>query len=437
MQQRPPVRVRAAFFLASTCFTTPLALHRSRFQSARPPDTTWASVVNASVAWWKRNHVKASDSGEHAAFPQAVAGPGAVDGPLPLGVSPLGDSPWSCNYLPRAKWLRECTDEQLEKYREIVDELRDTTLMDVGIFLSHDLRPCKNSAVYPALNHTGVVDVVVDAQYSDQPACCQVKDIPSGDAAQAFKEGESNASLSGDITSHSTSGIRYGSYGSIVYSFLEPTSKACTRADKCPVVVEVPGASTVPWLLLQAWCTGCLQDLGTIVVSVDNVEDPSLAFVKDQFIPAVIDFLETRSYVDIDRVYLTSTSKGNEIGMLAVLLRPQLFTFALFAGKSFISRDIERAAKMADAPAGGMRLRKVSFHIGAYDGVHDEDQDYWARMDVFVTRLALPIEMELRYYPGGTHAMWYAGWNAYRDLLWTGRRSIGDYASRLTLTCAP
>lgn len=321
---------------------------------------------------------------------------------------------------------------------EIVDESEVTALAGDAIYAAVDVAegvaPCRKMAAPANKNR---LNVVFDTQFSNRPTCCQLKNLASGDTARVFKKREKRASERRNISSYTTDGIRFGEYSGVVYSMLEPTSVPCSETHQCPVVVEIPGAATVPWLLLQAWCTGCALDLGTIVVSVDYVEDPSRHFAESVFVPLVNQFLDSRTDVDRGRVYLSSTSKGNEIGLMAALLHPELFAFCLFSGKFFISEHIVQAAQEAKAPATGVRLKKVSFQVGSKDKVHDDDQDFWSKLQEVVKPLDLPTELELRYYSGGTHVMWYAGWNVYRDLLWTGTAYVSSYLRSLSMTCTP
>lgn len=445
------MRLRAVFVLASACFTVGRAIHRAPLKDSPSAQVSlhpsWADVVSSSLAWWKSNRRSGVDMNSSDSFNHAKTISDLLDEPPDLGISPLGDSPWNCDAALPYQGVRECTSGLLEKFRsaslapEIVDGSEVTGVMDLGMYVAKDvgegLAPCRVEIKPPAwAAQANRIDIVFDAQYSNQPRCCPLKDLPSGDAAGAFKDGESTANNSDDIDTYTMDGIRFGRGSTgIVYSLIEPASVTCSEHSTCPVVVELPGAATVPWLLLQAWCTGCSRDLGTIVVSMDNVEDPSWSFVEDHFIPTVQEFLNSRRDVNHDRVYLVSTSKGNEVGLLAALLHPEVFNFGLFAGKFLITEDIKKAAKLA-TKAEDSRLRMISFHVGSDDKIKDDMQDFWSKLQNVVKPVALPMQMELRYYPGGSHAMWYAAWNAYHGLLWTGAEGLDHYLRKLVMTCS-
>lgn len=345
--------------------------------------------------------------------------------------------------------MRGCTNAQLETYKtlsddaEIVDDSELTELEDIGIYIANSekngLSPCRTSFKRPEPEYTNRFQVVYDPQYSNQPRCCALKNMADGDSARQFKDHESkvrNNQNASDMSEYSFEGITFGRYSSLVYSVLEPTAIKCVESRPCPLVVEVPGAAAVPWLLLQAWCSGCMDDLHTLVLSMDYVDKTSSAYVTGEFVPAVKDFLSSRDGIDANRVYLVSTSKGNEIGLLAVLLHPEIFTFGLFSGKFRVNRDIEWAARNVSRVPGA-KLHMISFQIGSKDTVHEEDQDFFAKLQQVVKPIAYPMQMELRYYPGGSHAMWYAGWNIYHNLLWKGSASVKDYLRTVGGTCAP
>lgn len=436
---------KAVFLTASACLTAPRALHQTRFKAGPPweasPHASWVDVANSSAKWWIQ---RTSGSSGFKTVQHATAVTDLAEGLLDLGVSPLGDSPWPCGKRLGVEEMRVCSEGLLGMYRqlslapEIVDTSDVTQLMDVGIYLAtdgaHTLAPCRtecNNSEKRSRFH-----VVFDAQYSNEPNCCQLRDVPDGHAARIVKDVEDQDSSGNHITKMTTDGIRVSSYSGLIYNVLEPTSVTCSEDRPCPVVVEVPGASTVPWLILQAWCTGCMEDLGSIIFSVGAMEGPSLDFIENLFIPAVKAFLNSRNDADGNRVYLVSTSTGNEIAFVAALRHPSLFSFALLAGKFMIGKDIENAAAMAQ-PVQGNKLRKISFHVGSADSAHDEEQNFWSRLQEVVTAVTLPVELEMRYYPGGSHAMWYAGWNAYHQMLWRGRSWISDYLGAVIMTCTP
>jgi len=395
----------------------------------------WASNANLSALWPADDNPGGTASRLVKLVEQAKA---EID-PTKLGPGPLGNSPWDCHAAIPIGHLPVCTPPQVERFRsatnttEIASESGVRKMMDVGVFVAKKNRmsPCRTAPVRQ--RHRNTFTAVFDLQYSNRPACCSVNEVPSGDGARLFLDSEARAR--GASVHRPTHGVEFRTYKSIVYSLIEPVRNLCGPHRLCPLVVEVPGAASVPWLLLMSWCRECRDGHGTVLISMDEVGDPSNVYVETIFIPAIKDFLSSRRDVDRDRVFLTSASRGNEIALRAALLHPELFSFSLFVGKFRVHAEILQAAHKAGLKRRGNILQKMSFHVGSDDDVHDKDQDFWLILEQVARAVQLDLDLEVRYYPGGPHAMWFAAWNAYRDLLWTGQKKLAQYRNMIATTC--
>merc|ERR1719162_1687003 len=177
------------------------------------------------AAWWKRNR---NSSG----FPQTADLVNSHSYPLDLGASPMGDSQFDCGSALEVKVLRQCRPDMLKKFKnlslasEIVDESGVTTLMDEAIYVARSedngVSPCRRWPKDAGPAHLNRFHVVFDAQYSNQPACCSPKDLPTRDSAHEFQHSEAHVSTGDNVSSSRTGDIRFGKHGRVVYSFLEP-----------------------------------------------------------------------------------------------------------------------------------------------------------------------------------------------------------------------
>lgn len=285
-----------------------------------------------------------------------------------LTQSVLGDSPFDCGHSFADTDLADCAENATaicSAALHSIDIATDTHisgLMQQGILLGESaasgIFPCHFS---PALvSESQRFRVILDAQYSNHPRCCPKASVEDGKDASPFKAVEKlamNSSYSADEVMNP--GIKFAYFQDIVYSFLEPTAGACTATDRCALVVEVPGAADVPWLLLQVWCPECANELGVYMISVDTTEDTSKDFVDNTFVPLIQNFLANR-FISDSEVYLVAASRGCEIALLAALSYPGQFNYGIFSGKFLITEDIRQAFGRMRALVGTERQKLLA-----------------------------------------------------------------------------
>jgi len=426
------MRLMASLLFASLNFIASWALHHRSLDPA--PDQTseetehtgWAGVAFDAAKWWLATHSEKSLEAGSAQLTSARGYQSEGDIFQELGVSPLGESTWEEGRVFDANDLHICTFEEFGKYKllsnvsQIAEPSPLTTLMDVGIYLGNDaasdVTPCRSE--FKQTQSGRPFTVVYDHQYTNRPRCCALEYLPDEGSSHIMK------ALAGTV--------HVGNFSDFSMTVLTPNNISCTPDRRCPMIVELAGFSGVPWLLLQAWCESCMMELRSVLASVDTHGHSSLSYVIDTFVPAIKQFIPSREDVDSTRVYLVATGEGNEVGLMSALRNPDLFAFSIFSGKFMFTEEIKHLALFT--PARPCRLTKMSFHIGSEDNKFNSMQNFIIKLQKVVKPLGLPVSMELHYYPGAMHSTWYAAWNAYHDLLWTGRRDLRSATEHIFAT---
>jgi len=308
-------------------------------------------------------------------------------------------------------------------------------------FLGHNassqLHTCRFAPKGTSSKHR--VRVIVDAQYVNEPRCSSehqsANQIDESSPFKAVEKKSQARTAGGKVHTGSQHGaeIQFQSFGDIVYSYVEPEPKKCSAFEPCPLVVEVPGAANVPWLLLQTVYTKCSAELGVYMASVDASEDSSQKFISSVFVPLVKDFMRARADVDPARVYLVGTSRGCEIALLAAISHPGVFSFAHLSGKFLITDDIKAAADRYSKQHS--QLVSIEIHVGTMDTVQDDVQSFYHTLWNLTDALGPDLSYTLRLYPGSWHAVWYAAWNAFHPVLWTGTRRPAEFLNEVPTTC--
>lgn len=370
--------------------------------------------------------------------------------------SSAGTSPYQCGDLISVGGLQPCSNRDLGKYKPLStilaqglpsfqQEYKEVVLL--GQAGSHGLDSC--IAVAPgdtllALNSTLArpkwavtrtrVDkplrLVLDAQYSNYPRCCDAVDRHQG--LDTTGRGEMKP-----WTNQALHKLDSGKFAGMPYYTMAPKPGTCTMKRRCPFVVEVSGAAGTPWLLIQAHCHKCFEELGAYLLAVTNVSSVDKSFVNRRFVPLVKDFLRRKSYLDIKRTYLVSASRGNEIALYAALAHPHLFSLVAMSGVFKINDDIKelmaRPATMGNVRR--TRLSSIQFHLGDKDMNH-ADENFFSSVQAGFSKY--PIngpQVEVRVYPESEHPTWYATWNALHEVIWSGTRKLAELDGKLLTTC--
>lgn len=336
-----------------------------------------------------------------------------------LGVSPAGESPWPCSKSVAHKDFAKCPNATVDSYRQLSHILRhDESLQGLtdSLFLvaesnKKSLSPCRVDMSPDPV--AALFEVSVDLQYSNSPRCC----VPHEISTEKLEDSE--------LASQ-------GQWQGVNYTLLSPKPSKCTWRLKCPLVVEVPGAAGIPWLIHQQSCNLCARTLGAFLMYLDD-HAVSSHYVTEIFIPAVED-IRRNQLIDRSRIYLVSASRGNEVALNAAFARPDLFSFVLMAGKFAFNADLKSIIHSAGAPSNA-RLKSVVLFVGESDGVHDENAKFFSRLQEYVGSSKLNPKVKLRIMPGSQHAVWYAAWNAFHDLIWKGLGKPTEYNGLVPLTC--
>lgn len=361
----------------------------------------------------------------------------------------LNDTAIDCEDAIRDKNYPDCARNVTATFAEAMDVPDLATDQDFSAYVKTgilvDQRSVKHAVacryVPNDVGDTSRYRVIINANYANQPRCCTAKRVEEGSDAAPFKADEKEALDAGiAINQVIERGVTFDSFLGIVFSKIQPEEGRCSHASPCPLVVEVPGAANVPWLLLQRWCSQCGEQLGVFLISVDATEDTSAAFATNVFVPLVVDFID-KNPVDKSKVYLVAASRGCEIAMLAALTYPTIFTYAIMAGKFLFTYDLHEAmanAKSVSLQAGDdVRLTAIELHVGWKDKVHSQDQDFFPTLLADSDLFPESTQLTIRLYAGAEHQVWYAAWNAFHDVLWTGIHNAKDFTHAVPLTCLP
>jgi len=318
-----------------------------------------------------------------------------------------------------------------------IDGLADADLVG-SVYLLADtqgLTPCTYRG------GEGRLRVIYDAMFANFPRCCPRETFLASDKLQQSmfntvkKVNESHTAVELD-------GVTFDIYGDVLYSAVDPPLGSCTLESKCALVVNLPGAGQQPWLMMQAWCGDCKANLGVHVLSVDHIESTP-EFVDQSFIPFLQNYTQWKKTVDIERVYLTSASMGNELALYAAFAHPLAFKAVIMAGKFIFTQEIQDAIKGATARLrSDSVLRSLEFHVGTEDPVADglqvnSDQTFFQALNTVEKFIPgdVDLPMTLRFYPQATHYVWEAAWNTLHEMVWTGTKKLEDYSGQVPRSC--
>lgn len=207
------------------------------------------------------------------------------------------------------------------------------------------------------------------------------------------------------------------------YWRVDPTAATCSDVP-CPLLVVLPGAAGHPWLLFQDGCMDCHQVRRTVLMSplYDTKQEHVL---EDVIMPSVSHAIKGFSGVDVDRVYLITTSRSNELGFRAALHFPNVFAMVHTSGQFSWDRATEglELDKFQEVFSTPQRLRSLQFHVGAKDD--NQGASWWTRLatlsSYFPSRSDSHVAVDVRIYLEAEHAVWFAAWNSLHDTLWQGR----------------
>lgn len=193
----------------------------------------------------------------------------------------------------------------------------------------------------------------------------------------------------------------------------------------CPLVVEVAGHESMPWLQVRSFCKECNSRLGVVIISPVDHEYTGLDWVNSTFVPWVRRYIAQSHMVDKKRVYLVTESKGNEIGLSACLAAPDIFSFALFNGKFMFTADMWSLVMKPGSFKAGKKagLKQLSFHLGDIDPIFPDEQ-FYANFTKMLAKHAhegqsVP-KIDTHIYPGRAHDTSFGVWNQMTNVIWTG-----------------
>jgi len=417
--------IRAVSLACAVCARIPTAASKQRAVYADHYGPAAAASTGAATFLFRSRRRQARRTGA-----------GAVPRPQTdhFGSAPAGTSEWPCSTSIAQSDFPACAVDNAVAFRSLSLSLKRDfdTIHDMTNYMYLIGKPLNNSRLRPcryiarASDDSPSFQVSLDFQYSNKPRCCV-------DLDQAL--GARNDDVENVLAQLP---VEHGNMLGLNYSRLTPASKTCSSRFPCPLVVEVPGAAGLPWLLLQQNCKRCRNELGVVMVALETQGETSTEFVKISFVPVVQHFMAPAD-IDEERVYLVSASQGNEVAFNAVLSNAHIFSFALLSGKFLLSRDIRKEVPDALQSVANSKLAFVSLVIGEDDTVRDESQDFFHKLNDLREHMRKSpqfyFDLHLRFLPGSRHAVWYTAWNMFHDLVWRGRGHPRDYKTLEPLTC--
>merc|ERR1719265_1485446 len=187
--------------------------------------------------------------------------------------------------------------------------------------------------------------------------------------------------------------------------------------------MQLPGAMGNAWLLMQTECRRCRRSLATVLITpVASPDD-----VHADAVLGAVHHAVRQGGIDRSRIYLTSTSKGNEIALGLAATHSNVFAMAVLAGQVDLTSYKVTVAlrkapldKLADVP--GRRLTSLQFHIGDADaGWPGFWQEFPKLAQQFPKTGAHNPMIDVRLYLDAEHPVWFAAWNSLHDVLWLGK----------------
>lgn len=343
--------------------------------------------------------------------------PGYNDEPKWIMTPPSGGPTWVCG----AYWLdnttRRCSADDVELMKSI-DILSNGTFKPADVayeIMYMESPPCKSTKG----NSSKPYRVVLDTHFANWPRCCtdaeteDLKVTEWGSCSGMVKEVDNILTTDGDL-------VR-----------LDPPNQTCTADKPCALVLALPGAAGNPWLLYQAGCKFCAATLRAVLVSSKTCLKYDC--FSSKVMPSVKNILERSSgAIDAQKVYLVSTSKGNELGLRAAMAYPDVFTAIVLTGQfrwslgGFSSWTKESTLGLMNNKS--RKLKFLQFHVGANDT--NQGTTWWEKLALWADNFPVDnyadLRVDVRIYEGAEHPVWFAAWNALHASLWFSSDWIGN-----------
>lgn len=338
--------------------------------------------------------------------------------PLWVRNSTFGPPAWECDWevLP-ASVQDECANGMFMLSEVLSKEVTANGTFPFGMVSSEALVIGARAGLPPVctyrrgLPEQAALRTMLDAQFANWPRCCGTDELPG----LVTVDGGMGASA---IAAEELFSLVEA--GSVSYKRMDPVKRTCSSARPCPLVVVLPGAAGNPWFLYQAACPRCKESLASVLISPYRTWNIT-------GIMGCVDHALQGSEIDKDRVYMVSTSRGNEFALRAALFHSDVFTMVALAGQfswkraiSDYSLDQELVRRMLTSPR--RRLKSLQFHVGDHDV--NQGSAWWTELAelqrLFPPMLDHNLLVDLRIYLQAEHPAWFAAWNSLHDVLWLG-----------------
>lgn len=223
---------------------------------------------------------------------------------------------------------------------------------------------------------------------------------------------------------------------SVQYLAAFPKDGTCSASSKCPLVVQLPGDGELvpglgdPWLLVQAHCKACYEELRAVLISpqlfMDGTHRTDSDVIEAALVPLVRSVLRQHAELDESRVYLVGQGRGAAIALHTAALHPHIFLAAVLSGTfntSAVKHSLAVDRTSLDAASGidGPRLESLQFHVGESDA--DMERFVAQAQDVLKPVHSL-LSVDVRVYAGSSTAAWQGAFAATHDVIWTGQRTF-------------
>lgn len=296
--------------------------------------------------------------------------------------------------------------------------------------------------------------LVVDAQYANEPRCCDASEVPLLTARNtSILQSSGLATIMEHRFTHGVEYVR-----------ISPPLGVCSAESPCPLVIQLPERTDMeiianignPWILMQGHCRGCHDELRAVLVApsipytllsaVGHKMGADSKIVRTKLVPLVEALLRDNVQLDANRVYLVAQGPHINTAIRAAVERPDLFAAGFFSGMFHWSYELlDSLNRTASVQASDMntsqglanpsKMKVMTFHMGDLDKSIVKD-DFFASLKRFTKSVGSVVPfVDIRVYPKLGHAVWYATWNSLHEVIWTAQRYATSIRVKTPTTC--